>query len=292
MDESVIADFTADALFDDTFRSDASACRVVLSRQSLVVASEDRRVKIDLGSIFDIIVSQVPKELEDFFDQTVLIGYAKSNARRIILVKGDHDRIDKFAMYLYKATLQGEVASVVHPARRGGRVVETEQKEARISPQPHSVSFDGDDVDFEIDLSLVTDISHADQGDEETEMETTGPGLSVRHMSDKQAVTTDISHDSVRKLNILTRYLRLRYFQLVEQLEDIEMTDEETEVLVALYSGGEREHLPGMLDTDQEYVDSILSDLVEKDLLTGVEDSELSTWGQLAVSDRIEDINV
>jgi helix-turn-helix protein len=290
MEESVIADFTADALFDDTYRMDPKACRVVLSRDSLVIAAHDRKIKIELGSIFDIIVSRVPKDLDEFFDQTVLIGYTKSKTRRTVLVKGDHDRIDKFAMYLYKATLQGRTAHVKHPARKGGRVVEGPRKDARIYPQPHSVAFEGDEVDFEVDLSLVTDISHAKRTAEGED--TAKPVLSVRHMSNKQAVTTEITHDSVRKLNILTRYLRLRYFQLVEQLDDIEMTDEETEVLVALYSGGEREHLPGMLDADQEYVDDVLSDLVDKDLLTGIEDSELSTWGRLAVSDRIEDVNV
>jgi helix-turn-helix protein len=288
MDESVIADFTATALFDDTYRVDPDPCRVVLNRDALVVASEGRRIRIELGGIFDIIVSRIPKELEEFFEQTVLIGYTKTDARRTVLIKGDHDRIDKFAMYLYKATLQGQVAQITHPARKGGRVVESEPEEAKVFPQPHSVAFEGDDLDFEIDLSLVTDIT----SEKRTDDDGTRPVLSVRHMTDAQAVTTDISHDSIRKLNILTRYLRLRYFQLVEQLDDIEMTDEETEVLVALYSGGEREHLPGMLDADQEYVDDILADLVEKDLLTGVEESELSTWGRLAVSDRIEDVNV
>jgi len=288
MADSVIADFKASALFDDTYRMDPDPSRIVLNREALVVVSDQRRIKIPLGSIFDIIVSRIPKELDEFFDQTVLIGFTKSDARRTVLIKGDHDRIDKFAMYLYKATLQGRTARVTHPARKGGRVVDSEPEDAKIYPKPHSVCFEGENLDFEIDLSLVTDITSAKR----TDGDETKPVLSVRHMSDKQAVTTEISHESVRKLNILTRYLRLRYFQLVEQLEDIDMTDEETEVLVALYSGGEREHLPGMLDTDQEYVDGILTDLVEKDLLTGVEESELSTWGRLAVSDRIEDVNV
>lgn len=288
MSESVIADFRAQALYDDTYRTDPDPCRVLLNREKLVVVSGEQRTQIPLSSIFDIIVSRIPADLADFFDQTVLIGYTKGRTRRTILIQGDHDRIDKFAMYLYKATLQGRTANVKHPARQGGRIVNSPHRTARIYPKPHSVEFKGDDIEFRIDLSVITDISHMRRTIEGESQ----PVLSVRHMTDRQAVTSEIFHPSVRKLNILARYLRLRYFQLEEELRKIDVNDEETEVLVALYSGGEPEHLPGMLDEGREYVDEVLETLVEKELITDVEEADLTTWGRLLVSDRIEDVNV
>ena len=288
MSESVIADFPARALYDDTYRTDADPCRVLLSEDKLVVVSDDRRIQIALSEVFDIIVSRIPKDLAEFFDQTVLIGYTQRNARRTLLVKGEHDKIDRFALYLYKATLQGDVTQVKHPARKGGRLTDNEFEPVRVFPKPRSVEFVGDDRSFEIDLSIVTDISQVSRSIQGSDRSV----LSVRHMTHDQAVTTEIYFSSIRKLNILARYLRLRYFQLLEQLESIDVTDEETEVLITLYSGGTPDLLPGMLGENEGYVDELLERLEEKGLITDQSTGELSTWGQLVVSDRIEDVNV
>lgn len=288
MPESVVADFIADALYDDTYRTDPERSRVILSRDRLVVASEDRRIAIDLSDVFDVIVSRIPKDLADFFDQTVLIGYTQGNARRTLLVKGDHDRIDKFALYLYKATLQGHAGRIKHPARKGGRLVDTPLRSARIFPQPRAVEFQGDDLEFSIDLAVVTDISHVRREVDGASR----PVLSVQHMPDSGSVTTEITHGSVRKLNILARYLRLRYFQLEEKIETIDIGPEETELLVALYSGGQPGQLAAMLDHDDAAVDGMLEDLEEKGLLTDATEGELTTWGRMVVSNNIEDINL
>lgn len=288
MSESVIADFRAEAIYADTYRTESEPCRVILSEDLLVVVSESRRRQIPLHQIFDIIVSRIPADLAEFFSQTVLVGYTAEQTRRTVLIEGDHDRIDKFAMYLYKATLQGQEATVKHPARRGGRIVDSPQRQAKIALSQEAVEFHGTDIDFTVDLSLITDISQVKR----TVDGETRPILSVRHMADAQAITSEISHQSVRKLNILARYLRLRYFQLEDKLRQIDISDREAEALVALYSGGNSQHLAGMLDAEAEAVDALLSELAEKELITGATDPELTAWGQLVVSDRIDEINV
>ncbi len=288
MSESVIADFRAEAIFADTVRTDPEPCRVVLNRTQLVVAGENRRRQIPLASIFDIIVSRIPSDLAEFFNQTVLVGYTADRTRRTVVIEGPHDRIDKFAMYLYKATLEGHTANVKHPARKGGRIVDAPLREATISLRPEAVQFTGDEIDFTIDLTVITDISQM-QRTIDTEQQ---PVLSVRSMTETQAVTTEIFHPSVRKLNILARYLRLRYFQLEDHLREIEVTDDEAGVLVALYSGGTPENLAETLDKDAQTIEALLSGLIEKELIDDTETGTLTAWGRLLVSDRIDDINV
>lgn len=288
MATSVVADFQAEALYDDTYRPDPKRCRVLLSEDRLVVASDGRRTAIGLSSIFDVIVSRIPKDLADFFDQTILVGYVDGRARRTIIIKGEHARIDKFALYLYKATLQGTGAQVKHPARRGGRVVDGDVVSARVTPTPHAVLFKGRDLEFEIDLSVITDVDHVRRDVEGTSR----PVVSIRHMDDGQAVTTEIYHDSIRKLNILARYLRLRYFQLETKLEAMDVSNPETEALITLYSGGDPEHLEAVLDSDGPAVEEVLNGLVEKDLVADTESGSLTSQGQMIVASRIDDVNV
>lgn len=288
MSESVIADFRAEAIYADTYRMDPEPCRVILSQKRLVVVSDEQRRQIPLGDVFEVIVSKIPPDLSEFFSQTVLVGYISNQNRRTVLIKGDHERIDQFAMFLYKATLQGRTATVKHPARVGGRLTDEQYRDAEIQLYEDSVRFSGQNIDFTINLSAIVDISYIDreiEGDSQ-------PVLSVQHMSDSQSVTTEISHTSVRKLNILARYLRLRYFQLENELERIDVDNQETEVLIALYSGGKLDQLQELLDINDQQVEELLAQMEEKGLLSGTDNPKLTSWGQLIVADRIDDINI
>lgn len=287
MSESVLADFTARAIYTDTFQAESEPCRVILNREQLAVVSQGQHRQIPLSSIFDVIVSRVPSELDEFFDQSVLIGYTKQEQQRTVLVEGDHEHIDRFAMFLYKATLQGTHVRVKHPARKGGRLVDSPVQSADIALMPQAVTFKRESDSFSIDLSMVTNIEYAKRTFEET----TKPVLSVRHMADQQALTTEIAHDSERKLNILARYLRLRYFRLEEELRELEITDREAAGLVALYSGGSPEAIGTMLEVEPETVEPLLEGLVEKQLIEDT-DGELTDRGRMVVSDRIDEINI
>lgn len=284
MSKSVLADFTAQATHADTEQS--APCRVVLSRTQLVVVTQQHRRQIELTQIFDIVVSRIPAELAEFFDQSVLVGYVTGPRRQTVLIEGDHEQIDKFGMFLYKAVLHQTEVQVKHPARLGGRVVDSQAEPAQVSLTPHAVTFERESEPFSIELSMITNIEYVTRTVEETPT----PIVSVRHMSDGQAVTTEISHDSERRLNVLTRYLRLRYFRLEEEVQTLELTDQEAAGLVALYSGGEPERIDSMLELDEPTAEALLQQLVEKKLIEDL-GGELTDRGRMVVSNRIDEIN-
>lgn len=288
-DTQTLADFQANAILTETFANESIPCRVLLRRDTVGIVTRDSQRKIPLAAIFDIIVSRIPSDMAEFFDQSILIGYTTDQARRTIILEGEHEKINTFAMLLYQATLAGEQVAVKHPARKGGRMLDTEQTAAQVQLSEDAVRFDRTHGDpFEIALSVITDISQL----ERTVDGATVPVLSIRHMAGKQAVTTELSHKSLRKLNILARFLRLRYFQLQEQADSVEVRDEEAEALVALYSGGTPDMLDQMLTLPDQAASELLATLAEKGLIADQETGELTSSGQLIVSDRIDDINI
>lgn len=286
MSESVLADFTARAIYTDSFQAESEPCRVVLNRDQLAVVSERYQRQIELTQIFDVIVSRIPADLAEFFDQSVLIGYTKDNHRRTVLIEGDHEQIDKFAMFLYKAVLQQTEVRVKHPTRRGGRLVDSPVEPAAVVLTPQAVTFERETAPFTIDLSMITNIKYATRTFEGAP----APIVSVQHMADGQALTTEIAHESERTLNILARYLRLRYFRLKEELQELEVTEQEAAGLIALYSGGTPETIDTMLELEAATVEPLLEGLVEKDLIRDV-GGELTDRGRMVVSDRIDEIN-
>jgi helix-turn-helix protein len=93
-------------------------------------------------------------------------------------------------------------------------------------------------------------------------------------------------------MSLLGRYLRLEYSDIVDDLRDIELSEQETELLVAVYSTGDGVSLSGVLDVEPSQATMIVTDLEQKELLTSTDSgTELTPKGRIVVSDKLEDVN-
>jgi helix-turn-helix protein len=291
MSESVIADFVGKFNAETSARGEPTTGRVLLSQKRLVLAADgDNRLTIPLSSIFDVAVGHVPPDLGDFFDSTVTIAFERSGSRYVAAVEAGEDKIEKFSTVLFKALLNGTQMTVKHPARRGGRVTDAEFFPASLTLEPQTVSFANDERSVSIDLANVTDFDRATR-------EIGGgrrPVLVVRHMDAGQSLMTLAATKSARKMSILGRYLRLEYGDLMADLGDVELTDDKTEILVALYSGADAGgvSLATVLDMEASQVTMLLNTLEDDELVAdGADGTELTPKGQIVVSNHLEDVN-
>lgn len=291
MSESVIADFVAGFNASTVDRGEPKKGRIVLSQKRLVLAtkaSSGGKVTIPLSNIFDVAVGHVPPDLGDFFQSTVTIAFRQGNTRHVAAVEADDEKISKFSTVLFKALLNGTPMTVKHPERIGGRVTGENFAPARLMLKPQAVTFTSDQSSFDIDLSTVTDF-------EQTKREIKGgvrETLQIRHMRNGQALTSLLATDSSREMSLLGRYLRLEYSDIVEDLADVELTEDKTELLVAVYSTGDGVSLANVLDTEPSQITMLLNDLEADGLVASTETgTELTPKGRIVVSDRLEAVN-
>jgi helix-turn-helix protein len=286
--ERVIADFVGRFYLTDMDRSEPVRGRIMLSPKRLVLAGEDDKVTIPMGAMFDVSVGHVPPEMRGFFSDTVTIAYNTDSGRRMAVVEGDGDTIEKFATVLFKAHLNGREVTVEHPARRGGRVVDSPAKQARLTVNDGTLSFDSGDGSFTIDLATVTNF--------EKERRTLGgesrPALSVSHVPRTTSLVSVVALSSDRVMNLLGRYLRLEYSDIVESLSDVSLSDEEVQVLLAIYSAGEGVDPLEVVAADASQTTMVLNGLREKELVVdGDEGTELTPKGRVVVNSRLEEVN-
>lgn len=283
MSESVVADFVARY---SNGRRDPIQGRVLLSHKRLVLASDDERVTIPTSSIFDVAVGHVGADMKEFFDSTVTIGYRRDGEGRSAIVEADEDTVDRFSTVLFKTLLHGATASVVHPARTGGRVTDANAETARLRLGDRTVGFEG--LGLQIDVSTVVGFRKIQRTMDGQQRE----AVSIRHMDGSGAVTTDVSLPESRRLNVLGRYVRLVYSDVREEVGDLDVTEGETEVLVALYSGASEGNLAGVLGIDPSRVTMLLTSLEEKGLVENEGgQTELTSRGLLVVGERLESVN-
>jgi len=286
MSETVVADFVGRFFVPGT-EGDPPTGRIVLSRRRLVLASDEGKETIPLSAVFDVKVGQVPPEMAGYFDDTVTVAYGRDGERAVAAIEGNGDDIDRFATVPFKMLLNGMRALVRHPAKVGGRVVETESRTATLDVTQGELSFEGPEP-FTVTLRDVVSVERADRdlgnGNH--------PVISFRHIEDGTAVTSQVGMTSSRLTNVLGRYIRLRYAEVRAELEDVELGEEETEVLVAAYSAGPSVSLSRVVDIESRRLTMLLNGLVEEGLLVDTEEgTRLTARGRVIVGRRIESVN-
>ena len=291
MSESVIADFVGNFNAEVMATTEPVKGRVLLSQKRLVLAAnENNKFTIPLSSVFDIAVGHIPPDLGDFFDSTVTVAFERGQDRYVAVIEAGDDKITKFSTVLFKAILNGTETTVKERARVGGRVTNEEFSTANLFVADGSVEFRSPDSSFVVDLATVTDFQR-------TTREIGGsdrPTLTFRHMMEGTAVTTMAALASPRKMSILGRYLRLEYSDLMEDLQDIELTDDKTEILVAIYSTGDMSGMPlaDILGIDGSQVTMLLQDLEDDGLVQDTpEGPALTPKGEVVASRHLEDVN-
>lgn len=287
MSDSAIADFVTTFVPDTATHVEPVRGRVVMSKRQIVLAAPDEKVVIPLAGVFDVQHDTAPGDLEQFFEDTVTVAYERDDERHVAVIEGGGDTVDRFVTLLFKGLLNGATVYAKHPARTGGRVTDESFASGELYLVPDTVEL-RDDVGARIDVSTVT---HFERVDRELDG-TTRQLLSVRHMGDAGPVTTELAIDSGRRMNLLGRFLRLRYTHLKQELNDVSLTNDQVEALVGIYSSGPAASLAAVLGVESSRLTMLLNDLIDQDLVADDDGVELTQLGRAAVSEHIEDVNV
>jgi helix-turn-helix protein len=234
-------------------------------------------------------VGSVPNVFDPLPGSPVTVAYNRGGDYRVALIASDESAIRKFSTVLFKVLLNGTHATIKHPAKLGGRVLDTETRGALLSLENNSVRFETEEGAVVIELDSVIEFSKEDRGlTSDTEAI-----ISVDHMENREAMTTFAAIKSSRKLGLLGRYIRKEYRKLRESLSALSLSETETEVLTAIYSVGDQDlSLVSMLDVDGSEAKRILHSLHEDGLIeSGNHGPILTPKGQVVVNQYLERVN-
>ena len=291
MDEDVVADFTGRFVANPRDGGVPTTGRIILTDRRLVAATTDDRLTIALSTVLDVNVGAVPQHVADFFDDTVTVGYRADGAVNSIVIERDAETISTFVALLFRCLLKGLSVAVKHPARVGGRRLDALLERGTVRLPSRAIEITGTSSPCRIDVANVMNIDRKatlrDGADQTT--------LSVTHVdpASGQTTTTELSPATKREVNLLGRYLRLEFDDIARDVADLELTDPERRVLVALHATGGDIDFGNLLDGDPTYVTNVLNAVSRKELIVeGVEGISLTAKGRIVVSQQLEQVNV
>ncbi|SMO43347.1 CheF family chemotaxis protein [Halorubrum cibi] len=288
MEESVVADFVGRVHTSDVGGDEPVRGRVLLSQRRLVLVTGDTRTTAPLSRVFDVVVGTVPGDLRSFFSDSVTLAYERGGTRSTALVEGEPDDMDRFIRVLFKALLRDVTVTVRHPAKVGGRVTDATDRKARLSLSPGEIGFVGTDEPFSVDLSTVIDYDRTTR----TLAGKRRPALVFRHVPESRTVTSIVTVPDERTLNVLGRYIRLEYEEVQTEVEELDPTEDELEVLVSIYSAGGEASVSQVVTGDATRTSMILDSLRESGLVVdGEGGAALTRKGRMVVTTYLESVN-
>jgi helix-turn-helix protein len=230
--------------------------RIILSNKRLVLVSAEGKRTIVLSNVKTV------KNRTDVNEAiSPVSGYFSLQIDSDVFLVAPSP-IEEFEERLYTALVDGEVVLVKHPAVEGGVVQDTGWQKAR-------VSVDADEVDFAVASGQFVEVEVADVGGVSvTEKSVTGSTrrvLEVEHtVEGGTSVETHVS-GSARHVSILESFVSAG--QLADA-EDIDLSDRDRKVLMALYSGVSPFEIPDFVGMDVDDVEDVFDRLREKGVLT------------------------
>lgn len=272
-------------------------CRVFLGPESLLLIHDDDEMapsdakQIDLASVVGQSIDYVPSQLDDTFESTVGVAYDEGDGQTIAVLALTGNKRVTLANIIFKQVLSECPVFVTHPAKRGGRVTDNEPVAGKLTVDNRSLSItttDDGTPDFSIRLA---DIMHIDterqviDGDDRW-------SLSIKHLTDDGAVNSKITARDDRQYKLLRQFAKREYKKRKQRLKKLSLSDDEKEVLVALYSASNQMDISMVIEQDADEFQAIIDSLTSSGLVRrGGSGAELTGLGRVAVNRKIEDVN-
>lgn len=256
--------------------------RILLSNRRIVLAGTGGKRTFPLSSIdrvggrFD--VNQRVATVSDY------LALQFDGGGTVILVAPAE--YEAFEMDLYDALLSSTKFLIRHPAVEGGVVQHTEWEPGRVKVEVDSVSVatvSGTFVEIRLDDIGDTEMGRRTVREEQREV------IEVEHSDDDgTSVETYISGPE-RAVGILRSLLRIGDEQTETSLD---LSQQDKQVLMALYSGVSPFDIPAFLGIDVDQVEELFVRLIDHDVVDEVRvrhEVELNARGRSVAADAIDE---
>jgi len=251
-------------------------CRIVLTTERIALIADSKRqlALTDIDRIADRFdVNQQSAGVSDYIALHV--------GENVFLVSASNHEV--FVTDFYRASLNGAVVLVQHPAVKGGVVQSNEWTKGRLKVSDETLRLamaDGQAVDIErTDIGDLTVEEKTVSGEERTVIQ-------VEHSEDDISVETHLAGEEFH-----ATVLRTMLEDSAEQNRaDLDLSSTEQRVIMALHSGVSPFDIPNFVGIDEEKTEAIFDRLVELDVISVVRERTevaLTTKGRRVAGDRM-----
>lgn len=287
---NVVADFCGKVITEDTNQIKPIKSRVLLNREQLVLATGERKEVILLSNITNTKPEVGIEHFSQFFEEAIAITYRQNETQKRAVIGGSADAIVKFRTRLYKLLICEPTVLAKHPAKRGGRITNVSAIEMTLKIDQEAISLIKDNQAVKIHINTVVGVER----DKRQLRSKQRPTLVINHAINGTTHATYISSQREQKLTFLSHFITQNYSLVVADLNDIELSETEIQLLVLLHTldmKAKRDRLMIMVD-DIDNPDAVVEQLRQKQLVSNHQDElQLTYRGAIVVTEQVQSVN-
>jgi helix-turn-helix protein len=251
-------------------------CRIILTTERIALVA-DEKTQLALTDI-DRIADRFDVNQQSAGVAEYIAFHIGDNC--ILVSASDHE---EFETDFYRASLDGAIVLVQHPALKGGVVQDSEWTKGRIKVSDETVRLamaDGQAVDIDrTDIGGLTVEDKQVTGEERTVIQ-------VEHSEDGISVETHLAGEEFHATVLRT----MLEDSAEENQADLDLSSTEKRVIMALHSGVSSFDIPNFVGIDVEKTEEIFDRLIELDVISVVRERTevaMTTKGRRVAGDRM-----
>jgi helix-turn-helix protein len=253
--------------------------RMILSNKRLVLVSSEGKRTIALSKISGV-------KGRNNVNQAIakVSGYLSLQVGKNVTLIAPQD-VETFEQTLYSALLDQSVVLVNHPAVKGGVIQDSSWEKGRLTIESETINLAVSTGTFiELDIHDIGTVERATKTVKDAERRV----VEIEHTIEGESVETHVSGRS-QTVSVLETFARRGER---ENEANVDLSQEETEVLMALYTGVSPFQIPSFVGMDIEQVEEIYNRLIDAEILEPVRtrrEVELEARGRSIASDSMAD---
>jgi helix-turn-helix protein len=271
-------------------RSDVQNGVCEIDGDSISLRAGSQSLDISLDDVTDLTLGTPPEQFDDELEQVFGIKFSPAGGSGVCFIEYDPEYADIFEYQLFAAIINGADGLAELGAQKGGQQTGTDAEQVEVAIEPDRVVFETDSVSSKtVALGEIVNIKSGKR----TIGEAKRDAIKVDYMKSQTRITSYLSLIETRLQHLFNRYLRTEYAELEAEIDETDVSEAETQLVVGYYTTQNlKQTMHALTDGNTSEFESIYEDAIDHGLVTHPDDGVgLTQKGKMLANTELETVN-
>lgn len=271
-------------------RSDVQNGVCEVDGDSISLRAGSQSLDIPLDDVTDLTLGTPPEKFDDELEQVFGIKFSPTGGSGVCFIEYDPEYADIFEYQLFAAIINGADGLAELEAQKGGQQTGTDAEQVEVAIEPDRVVFETGSVSSKtVALGEIVNIKSGKR----TIGEAKRDAIKVDYMKSQTRITSYLSLIETRLQHLFNRYLRTEYAELEAEIDETDVSEAETQLVVGYYTTQNlKQTMHALTDGNTSEFESIYEDAIDHGLVTHPDDGVgLTQKGKMLANTELDTVN-
>jgi len=271
-------------------RSDIQNGVCEVDGDSISLRAGSQALDISLDDVRDLTLGTPPEKLSDDLDQVFGIKFTPGGSPRVCFIEYDPEYADVFEYQLFAEIINGADGLAELGAQKGGQQTDTTAEQVQVAIKPDRVVFETETTATKtVALGEIVNIKSGKRTIDESKRD----AIKVDYMKSQTRITSYLSLIETRLQHLFNRYLRTEYAELEAEIDETDVSEAETQLVVGYYTTQNiKQTMHALTDGNTSEFESLYEQAMDHGLVTHPDEGVgLTQKGKMLANTELDTVN-